>query len=246
MDQFISFFADRLPGARTILVAGPVALFWAYLCLYIAGSLKAKRGLKTGYTRKVFHFLVFASVGAIHLAWGLPLVLLFGAATSCVIFYAVLRGRGHLLYDAIGRETDHPHSTLYIIIPYLATLIGGVTSNFLFGPLALTGYLVTGIGDAVGEPVGTRFGRHKYKVPSLVGPRSERSYEGSAAVFLASAFAISLTLLFIFDLALTPRNLVAVPLLALACTVVEAGSPRGWDNLTMQIVPAFLAKLWLS
>jgi hypothetical protein len=36
-----------------------------------------------------------------------------------------------------------------------------------------------------------------------------------------------------------------IPLLALLCMVVEAVSPHGWDNATMQIIPAFLATLLL-
>jgi len=38
-----------------------------------------------------------------------------------------------------------------------------------------------GWGDAVGEPVGTRFGRHPYRVPSLAGVPATRTLEGSLA-----------------------------------------------------------------
>jgi hypothetical protein len=37
----------------------------------------------------------------------------------------------------------------------------------------------------------------------------------------------------------------AIALIALACAFVEAISPHGWDNATMQIVPSWLAGLFL-
>jgi phytol kinase len=97
----------------------------------------------------------------------------------------------------------------------------------------------------VAEPVGVRWGKHQYRVPSLSHVKSLRSLEGSAAVFFASALMILL------GIALSPHfnlNIVAVwkiPLLALLCAGVEAVSPHGWDNATMQIIPAFLATILL-
>jgi hypothetical protein len=44
-----------------------------------------------------------------------------------------------MLYEAMARETDAPHRTHYIIVPYFATLIGGLASNILFGPVAVVG-----------------------------------------------------------------------------------------------------------
>ncbi|MDM8551389.1 hypothetical protein QUF72_14990 [Desulfobacterales bacterium HSG2] len=122
------------------------------------------------------------------------MVCLFGGMTTLVIFYAIFRGTGHILYEAMARETDEPHRTYYIVVPYFATLIGGLASNILFGQAAIVGYLVTGLGDAVGEPVGTRFGRHTYKVPSFRGVESVRSYEGSAAVLVVCTAAITVGL----------------------------------------------------
>jgi hypothetical protein len=45
-----------------------------------------------------------------------------------------------------------------------------------------------------------------------------------------------------FDL----RSLIALPAIAIVCTLVEAFSPRGWDNVWMQIVPTVLAAILLS
>ena len=242
-DRTLAFFINNFPSWESILIGGPIGVLWSYLCLHFAGYLKQDRGYKTGYTRKTFHFLVFASVVIIQMVWDTSAVCLFGGACTLVIFYAVRKGAGNLLYEAIAREKDEPHRTHYIVIPYIATLIGGLASNILFGPIAVVGYLITGLGDAVGEPFGTKFGRHTYKVPSLTSVKAIRSWEGSMAVFLISVVAIVISISILPDLNFVNKSFVLVPLLGLVSAGVEGISPHGWDNATMQIIPSFLA--WL-
>ncbi|MCZ6602103.1 MAG: hypothetical protein O6952_03775 [Planctomycetota bacterium] len=245
VEKFFSFFADNFPPWWAIAYGGPLGLIWAYLCLSFAGFLKLRKGLRTGYSRKTLHFLIFATVALVQWIGGTPFACLFGGMTSLVVLYAVLRGSGHPLYEAMARESDAPHQTYFIVAPYFATLIGGLGSNILPGDAAVIGYLVTGFGDAVGEPVGVRFGRHKYRVPSFRGVESKRSLEGSAAVLIACLVAIPLAVLLCPSLALSSRSILTIPLLAIACAVVEAISPHGWDNATMQVIPTFLAVRWL-
>lgn len=45
------------------------------------------------------------------------------------------------------------------------------------------------------------------------------------------------------ELSFTWRSVLIIPLLGLACAGAEAVSPHGWDNLTMQVLPTFLATL---
>jgi len=240
-DKTLAFFVENFPSLEAIAVGGPIGFAWSWACLYCAGYLKVRRGLKTGYTRKIFHFLIFTSVAAIHWIWGTSMVCLFGGICTLVIFYAILRGDGHLLFEAMARESDRPHRTHYIVVPYCATLLGGLISNILFGPVALVGYLVTGLGDAIGKPVGARFGRHRYRVPSLSAVRASRSWEGSGAVFLMSVVS-----LFVGKTApgmeFAPSFFLLLPVIGFACACVEAASPHGWDNATMQVVPTMLVK----
>lgn len=245
-DEIIAFFVENTPPLRTILLAGPPWFLWALGCLAFAGWLKRGRGWRTGYTRKVFHFLIFFSVALIQWRWGTPMVCLFGGMTTCVVFLAVVLGPGHLLYEAMAREKDEPRRTHYIVVPYFATLLGGLTGNILFGPAAIVGYLATGLGDAVGEPVGTRFGRHMYRVPSISSVKAVRSLEGSAAVCAMCLLAVVLAVGLAPGLAFSARSWLTIPALALVCTATEAVSPHGWDNLTMQIVPAGLAVVFLQ
>jgi hypothetical protein len=48
------------------------------------------------------------------------------------------------------------------------------------------------------------------------------------------------------QLHLNLRSVIAVPLIAMVCTVVEALSPHGWDNTPMQIVPTLLVAVLVS
>jgi len=228
---------------RALLLWAPLGLLWSYGCLSFAGHLKVRAHLKTGYTRKIFHVLIFLSAATVQAVGGFAAVCLFGAMVSVVVGYAILAGPGSRLYEAIGREQDGPYRSYFIVIPYFATLIGGLTSNVFFGSLALVGYLVGGLGDAAGEPVGTRWGRYRYATGRGL---NAKTLEGSLAVLAASLVALIISVAVRPELHFDLRSLVALPLIATICALVEALSPRGWDNVPMQIVPTMLVAFLLS
>ena len=125
IDEIVSFFVDNFPSWEAIAVGGPAGLAWAALCLRFSGYLKRTRGKKTGYTRKVFHFLIFTAAGVLHFVGGFPVVLLLGTTVSAVVLYAVWRGDGHPFYEAIARPGDAPRRSLFVIVPLATTAIGG-------------------------------------------------------------------------------------------------------------------------
>ena len=176
----------NLPSLSDVALGAVLALVWSYSCLSFAGYLKTRMRLRTGYTRKLFHALIFISAVVVQAFGGFVAVCVFGLMVSLVVGLAVVRGPNDRLYEALAREQDGPARTYYIVVSYFATLIGGLASNILFGPLALVGYLVGGLGDAAGEPVGTRWGRHRY----LTKARGTKTLEGSIAVLIASALAL--------------------------------------------------------
>jgi phytol kinase len=128
-----------------------------------------------------------------------------------------------------------------VLIPLLTTALGGGLANLLFPGYAYVGYLVCGWGDAVGEPVGTRWGRRRFRVPSMVGVPATRSIEGSLAVLLVGTVA-AFTGLLAAGRAL-PEALVMASAAGLAGAAVEAASTHGLDNLTVQV--AATAAAWL-
>ncbi len=116
MDRVINFFVENFPSWTAIYIGGPAGIVWASSWLWLAGYLKKICGLRTGYTRKIFRFAVFFSVALVQWLWGTSAVCLFGGMTSLVVLFAIVRGRGHVMYEAMAREKDEPHRTHYIIV----------------------------------------------------------------------------------------------------------------------------------
>jgi len=227
-----------VPSVDTILVVAPVALLVGAAAAALASYLRA-RGVRTAYTRKVFHFTIFTAASVIQLVSGLGGVVVFGTIVALIVLFAVWRGDEHPFYEALARPNDAPRRTLFIVVPLVTTALGGVLSNLLFPAYAWAGYLVAGWGDAVGEPVGSRWGRHRYRVPSLAGVAATRSWEGSAAVLLVGALAATLGgLMAGFDATTALRVGAAA---ATAGALVEAVSNHGLDNLTVQVAASAAA-----
>jgi len=232
----------KLPGLIALMFGALLALGWSFACLSFVAYLKGKRRLPTGYTRKLFHVLIFSSAAVVSVFGGFWAVCVFGAMVSLMVALAVFRGQGNSFYEALAREQDGPDRTYYIVVPYFATLIGGMTSNVIFGPLAVVGYLVGGLGDAAGEPAGVRWGRHSYTASG----GSTKTLEGSLAVLVLSVVALVIGVAISPQLSFDLRSLIILPSIAIVCTLVEAFSPRGWDNVSMQIVPTVLVAILLS
>ncbi len=231
-----------LPNPIAVTVGALLALGWSYSCLSLAAHLKTRFRVPTGYTRKLFHVLIFSSAVLVQVLGGFWAVCVFGMMVSLVVAVAVFRGPGDRFYEALAREQDGPDRTYYVVIPYFATLIGGMTSNVFFGPLAMVGYLVGGLGDAAGEPAGVRWGRHRYTSSAGV----TKTFEGSLGVLAVCVVALLIGVAISPQLHFGLRSLIALPIIAVVCTLVEAFSPRGWDNVPMQIVPTVLAAVLLS
>jgi phytol kinase len=229
-----------MPGLWRLCLVFAASVAWGTLWLGVAGWLKRRCKWRTGYTRKLFHFITFGSAAAVRAEVGQLGLYAFGAGVSVIIGIALLAGEGNLFYEAMAREKDAPRRSWFIIAPYLATGFGGLISTLCFGELAIIGFLVTGLGDAVGEPIGTRFGKHTYRAPCFGLDQATRSLEGSAAVFVVSSLAAAAALWLLPGVQIPTWLWCATPAIGLAACGVEAISPHGWDNFTMQVAPTGL------
>ncbi len=239
-----SFLENSVPDFREVLIWTPVFLVYVLFAAAVAAWLKAKKGIRTPFTRKIFHFLIFTAAGSIQMFLGLSAVVLFGVITGICVLFSVAKGRGFPFYEALARPKDEPHRSLFIIIPFICTAVGGVLSNIFFPAYAAVGIMVTGWGDAVAEPVGAAFGKHKYRVPSMAGVKAERSIEGSLSVFVVGTVAATLCLL---SMGYVPIQAIYFgAIIALAGTLVEAVSTHGLDNLTIQIAASGIAYMLLA
>ena len=73
-----------------------------------------------------------------------------------------------------------------------------------------------------------------------------KTLEGSLAVLAASVLALLVAVAITPELRFDLPSVIALPVIAIVCTLVKAFSPRGWDNVPMQIVPTVLAAFLLS
>jgi phytol kinase len=241
----IDIITEMIPSFETILVASPISIVVILSIAYLSGYLKLKKRLKTNYTRKIFHFTIFSTAGLMGLFVGFHGVIVFGSWAGIFILIIIHLGDGNIFYEGMAREQDSPHRSFYIIVPFLSTAIAGMLDNILFGQVALIGYLVAGWGDAVGEPVGVRFGKHKYKVPSRKDVLCYRSVEGSLAVFVTSTFASFLVLSIALEHPIMVSFFSAI-VVGFTTAIVEAFSPHGIDNFTTQFFSCLVGFLMVT
>ncbi len=232
MERWFSLWT--FPAWMDWILIFPMGLTVGTFAGWAAGHARIRWRWPVGYSRKLFHFTIFTLAGIIGLVGGFPHVQVFGAAVGAVVLQAVWRGPRSRLFLAVARPGDYPYERFCIVVPFLMTALGGMASNLLFGQFALVGYITTGWGDAAGEPVGTKWGRHTYRIPTFRGLATRRSLEGSAAVFLASLSGCLVWLSVGFSVSLVFLVLTSL-VLALITTVVEAVSFHSLDNLTIQI-----------
>ncbi len=225
-----------------------IGLFTLPLIIYIVGAaslvgwMATKKSIRVAYTRKTFHLCIFTMAAVLQLTFGLGAVVWFGVLTAFAVVYAVWKGDNFPFYEAMARQSDAPKRSLFILVPLITTALGGVISNIFFGQFASIGYLVGGFGDAIGEPVGARWGKHRYNVLSIGGIKATRSYEGSAAVWLISLICATLGIYLLeSDWLIVPALLTAT-----TATCAEAISSHGLDNLTIQVAASGTAYLYFT
>lgn len=244
-DRFRLFLRDGLLTLtfRDLLLFLPLAVLTAVFASAVVSWLRAKKSETVPYTRKLFHFIIFSSACIFQLRFGLKMTVVFGIVVAAFVVFAVRKGAGHGLYDAVARPKDSPHEGIFILLPLASTALGGVAANLWFPRTAFIGYLVTGWADAAAEPVGSVWGRRRYRVPSLFGVKAERSLEGSLAVL---ATAVAAVFLCGWGMGLGWNAALRMALACGFCAMfVEAISHHGLDNLTVQVAVSGVAALFL-
>ncbi len=228
----LEFVRLCIPDFRQTVLLAPWLLLYTAFIGWIVGRMRVVQNVRIPYTRKIFHFFIFTLAAVLQPAFGLSSVVLFGFVAGLAISYAALRGPGFPFYEAIARQTDAPHSTFFVTVPLLSTAVGGVVANLISIRFAPIGYLITGWGDAIAEPVGSRWGRHWYKVPGLDGIHVTRSLEGSLSILLVGT---AVSYFWCLLTGMPPSLAFKTALLcAVIGTVVEGISNHGLDNFTIQ------------
>lgn len=218
------------------------SLSYSLLLASLAYRITARFGSPPGLGRKIFHVGIFTGAAPAQLLMGFWGVVSYGGAVAILVLLAVLRGEEALLSRVLARPGREKDGRGEVLVPLLATALGGLLGVLLVGRFAIVGYLTCGWGDAAGEMVGRRWGRHRYRVPFSPQGSRQRSLEGSLGVvgvgFLGAWAGLDL-LGFPFLSALAAGGAVG-----LVAGGVEALSPPGSDNLWVQLLPA-LSAWWL-
>ncbi len=232
---------------------------------YACGLLVLKRGVKTNYTRKIVHFSLLLlpflmdmfrgpSNGASNESGNnflLTAIGLFSGLLYLLLFIQPIRNRVKVLNTAflsVDRPEDRPHTISWLTIqttanflvslPFYAYLKTIQKMELLFIPM-----LINGIGDGLAEPIGIRFGKHKYKTYALFTKKKyERSIEGSACVFIT----VLLTII-VFSFSFSPiQFIIALITIPILMTLAEAIAPHSWDNPFLSLVGEILLFLILQ
>lgn len=227
---------------------GSLRAFWTYMAIlslvflggsYVLGRQVVKRGWKVGYTRKAqalaLYFLpYFAMQGPS------PYSPITTATISLGVFVGLLLLLSNQVrrfvpamataFASIDRPEDRPFTLTWLIssvavvwvIICLWIWLAPETTAYLFVAL-----FISGVGDALAEPVGLYFGRHSYRTTALGTDRTYiRTYEGSAAVFLSGIVAV----LLLHGFQMNMQSLLALALFPIIGTIAEAKSPHTWDQ----------------
>lgn len=218
-----------------------VKLLLLYMIQYGCGMLVIHKDIKVNYTRKIIHFCLFLiplyldRVFAYERTIGL---FMLGSAISVItliIYIEPLRKRIpliNMMFTAFDRPEDRPYTLLWLSTQIVAGYLVIIPFIYLYAfyglmSLVLIPVLITAIGDGLAEPVGVRFGRHKYRVKALFTDNTyHRSLEGSACVFIASLVIIGA-----HHALFTPAQFIAaMVIMPVVMTLSEAFSPHTWDT----------------
>ncbi len=205
--------------------------------------LKGKLDMKVNYTRKINHILIWFIPPAVDAMIQVDETFLsstwnvFAAFSIHLLFMLPIRnldktGFINTIFSTIDRPEDRPNTLKWMISQNAATGLSIIPFNFLFdkwglSKIMLIPLMIVTFGDGLAEPIGIRFGKHKYKTTALFTDKTyTRSYEGSACVFLSGVIMIGIlynefeTLEFILNMALIP----------IMATLAEAFAPHTFDN----------------
>jgi phytol kinase len=221
------------------LIVGSLALT-AYLC----GLLVRHGNVRVNYTRKINFFALFLIPKVVtdlipqppsFAATAMRTVLFIGAL-AC--FAQPIRDRVpgiRTMFLSYDRPEDRPHTLSWLITQLVAGYLVFAPMSAYFTQQGLSRLLFIpifthGIGDGLAEPVGVRFGRHRYTTWALfTRKRYVRSLEGSACVLLVGILTVA-----IFRGGFSPAQFwVALLTTPLLMTIAEAVSPHTWDTPLM-------------
>ncbi|MCW3989529.1 MAG: phosphatidate cytidylyltransferase [Candidatus Bathyarchaeota archaeon] len=201
--------------------------------ILISGRLEGVLGLSRGSARKFLHVMIGNLVLVVPFFRWPPASVIIAAPFILVTVLASPYSpipRLRALLGGLVDLTEEGHHLGLILYSFSFTLL--VVLFPMRPDVVVAGILPMAYGDSSAALVGRRLGKRE----TLNG----KTVEGSAAMFTVSLISLILGLAFIstvhsFDLT---QSLVPAVTVAIVCTLVEALSPRGLDNLAVPVLGA--------
>lgn len=152
-----------------------------------------------------------------------------------LVYIQPIRSRISLIntmFLSFDRPEDRPYTIWWLVTQLAVGYAVLVPMSILFYVNGLQGLilipiLIGTVGDGLAEPVGVRFGKHKYKTYAFFSKRKyTRSLEGSACVFITSIIVV---IAFHSQFSST-QFIVALLSIPILMTLAEAFAPHTWDT----------------
>jgi dolichol kinase len=167
-------------------------------------------------------------------------------------------GPGGLFYGAMARIRDGAQARQNYLVSSIVSFIGYIWIThmiFVYQSMGVSGttiitlgqfiYIPLAIGDALGEIIGSLWGKQNIRVIGI-GEINKKSKMGTGAVFLGSLLPLAAIVL-LGELSLPWVGLVLV--VAVVSPIVEIAAPRSTDNFCIPAMNSLIclvfAKFWL-
>ena len=229
-----------------------LAFGYVFIVIGVGIFLQKKMEKSSEFTRKTIH--VFAGFVILVVFFFTPafawLALIIAGTFVVLVYLAGPNGPEFMkaMFSSMARDDDIEEGKIYGPL-YYAISITILASIFIWGPLyyyfwiPITALSMMYLGDGIAPFIGKKYGKKTY------GPNN-RTVEGSIAVFLFGIAGATITILFAI-FATTSQVVVLnlwVPFIIVAgaglFALIEACTPKGWDNITCPLsVAAFITLL---
>lgn len=233
------------------------SLFVLYVLSYGLGHLVIRQKMIVHDTRKIQSIAFFLCASALMVfqeratGWTDTILTTIYPLIWVLSFLEPIRNRIPFFktcFASIDRPEDRPYTIIWISTGFVVgywVLLGMMEWLYVYNAahLIFITVFVSTFGDGLAEPIGVRFGKHKYKTRALfTNKKYVRSLEGSACVALAAVAAITA----MYNQFTPPQLFAMLALMPIGMAVTEAKSPHTWDNPFLHLVGGLITILCLQ
>jgi dolichol kinase len=181
-------------------------------------------------SRKVLHIMVG------NIAFLLPIfetkeVMAFIAAGP-FIFFTFLMSPHTPIKSIRGKTSSAGHGMGLVYYSITWTILAYLFFDNMV--VIAIGIFAMSYGDGFASIIGQKYGKKKYKIFDDV-----KSYIGSIAMFVFTFITIIVALIY-YQISITSYIILITAFIALVAALIEGLTPKGFDNLTVPFVAAFL------